>query len=465
MTEVSTTFAMTEQWGAARTTIPQLSVADGELNWQLPDKDLTFNQTVVKRASSKYGTYSTLTTTTSIRTVKYLDKTAVSSSWYKIQFYDTANAIYSAESVPIPNTSTVSDTNYTTPKEVASYLNRFRTITGESLGTGNGTTTSFTAADPKIIADTETVYVAGVTKQRNVDYSVEYDSGVITFATAPASGAITADYWADSTVVNSRVIASIRRAEDEINRKTGRTFYQPQTVTEFIDSYDVVATDIHAYSALSFDENVREYTPSTNAALISRVIQLANYPVTSISQLIINAQPTSVSAEAVGTGAGVVTVFPLDYSPVVYGSEVVYVAGVQTTSYTIDYSTGIITFTGTPPTGAITCDYQHCTQGTVIAAADYLLRGESGIIILKDTVSSLKRNPFIATAVYAYGYSEPPAVVQDLATRIAARVVFQSTLMGSPNPMEFTSSNLAVMLRDIDALYDTIGRKMVLTRL
>lgn len=432
-----------------------------ELNWNRPNPDLTFDRTLIYSASSKYGTYSLLATISDIRTTHYVHSAGTDSTWYKWRFYDGTN--YSDYSEPIQGSSAVDIFHYTTPKQVAEYLNRYRTVTGEAVDTLASETVCEPFDDPKVIEDSETVYLAGTAKKRNIDYTMNYDTGVVTFLAA-TTGAVTADYWADSTVVNSRVVSAIRRAEDEINRRTGRTFYEPVTVTEFIDSYDPLTTDIRAYSSLTLDENVQEYKPNTNTPLLSRVLQLDHYPVTAVSQVILNAQPTTVTLEAVGTGAGVEDEFTLDYSPVVYGSEFVYVAGAQVTAYTIDNSTGIITFTSAP-TGAITCTYQHCSQGTVIASKDYLLREDSGTIILKDTVSALKRNPLIATVVYTYGYYEAPPVVQDLATRIAARVVFMSTLMGSPNPMEFTSANIAVMQRDIDALFDTIGRKMVMTRL
>jgi len=432
-----------------------------ELNWSRPNPDLTFDRTLIYYASSKYGTYSLLATISDIRTTNYVHSAGTDSTWYKWRFYDGTN--YSDYSEPIQGSSAVDIFHYTTPKQVAEYLNRYRTIVGEAVDTLASETVCEPFDDPKVIEDSETVYLAGTAKKRNIDYTMNYDTGVVTFL-ASTTGAVTADYWADSTVVNSQVVRAIRRAEDEINRKTGRTFYEPVTVTEFIDSYDPLTTDIRAYSALTLDENVQEYKPNTNTPLLSRVLQLDHYPVTAVSQVILNAQPTTVTLEAVGTGAGVVTDFTLDYSPVVYGSEFVYVAGAQVTNYTIDYSTGIITFLAAP-TGAITCTYQHCTEGTVIASDDYLLRDDEGIIILKDTVSQIKRNPLIATVVYTYGYYEAPPVVQDLATRIAARVVFQGTLMGAPAPLDIVSSQLSLMQRDIETLYDTIGRKMEMTRL
>lgn len=69
--------------------------------------------------------------------------------------------------------------------------------TGISLGTGNGVTTVFQLKAKSTSA--RTVYVAGVPKTEGVDYTVSVGGGTdgqdqITFAAAPASGAITADY-------------------------------------------------------------------------------------------------------------------------------------------------------------------------------------------------------------------------------------------------------------------------------
>ena len=68
-------------------------------------------------------------------------------------------------------------------------------VTGETVGTGDGTTTTFYLADPPVLWHSETIYVDGVAQTRDTDYTIDYETGEITFATAPASGAsITADY-------------------------------------------------------------------------------------------------------------------------------------------------------------------------------------------------------------------------------------------------------------------------------
>jgi len=69
------------------------------------------------------------------------------------------------------------------------------TITAEAVGTGDGTTTDFTLANAPVEVDSEVVYVDGVAQTRDTDYSINYETGVISFVTAPPSGAaITADY-------------------------------------------------------------------------------------------------------------------------------------------------------------------------------------------------------------------------------------------------------------------------------
>ena len=440
-----------------------------ELNWVAPDKDSTYNQTVIKRASSKYGTYSTLTTLTNIRTTKYVDLSGSSTSWYKIQFYDSINGVYSAESNPIPATGTESDTNYTTPKKVSQHLGGLHIITNEAVGTGGATTMTFgPVADPQVIADTEAIYVASVKQNRNSDYSFDYETGKVTFSVAatPALGAaITADYWSSPYCLNSFIVDAIARSEGDINSRLGRSFYQPQLTTEYIDSYDPLDLSQFAYETRDYTSLSRDYRGVTQEFLRSRTVQLSNYPVTSISQVIINAQPTPVTAEAVGTGAGSATVFPLVNSPVVYGSEVVYVAGTQTTAYTINYTTGVITFTGTPPTGAITCDYVHCSQGQVVTAGDYLLRQDDGLLFLKNTIPQVKKNLHILTVTYTYGWYQVPALVEDLATHLAMVHIIQATQMASPAPQGINNSNVGAILGEIRSMYDSLGRKMVVTRL
>lgn len=80
---------------------------------------------------------------------------------------------------------------------------------------------------------------------------------------------------------------------------------------------------------------------------------------------------TSVVAEAVGTGTGVLNVFTLDNAPVYPLSDAVYVDAVLKTrdvDYTIDNATGTITFTVAPALNAvITADYDYITYSATIS--------------------------------------------------------------------------------------------------
>ena len=437
-----------------------------ELNWSVPDMNLTYNQTLIYRATSKYGTYSLIATLTDIRVTNYVDLNGVSTSWYKIRFYDSTNNKYSSYSQPMPSSGTVSNTNYTTPKMVAFHLNNYTQVVAEAIGTGDATATSFGPTLEKYpIEDTETVYVGGTAKQRNVDYTMDYDKGLLIFASAPAlSAAITIDYWANAYCCNSRVIEAIHRSEDDINRKLRRTFYQPQQVTEYIDSFDPIDTPPWSYSPRDFMDLTTDYRAQMNDQLYSRHLKLANYPITSVQQVIMNAQPTSITGEAVGTGAGVVLQFTLANNPIVYGSEIIYVAGLSVTNYTMDYNTGIITFSGAP-TGAITADYTYCTGAVIVTAPNYLVRNEAGMLLLKQTMSQIKHMPFVCAITYTYGFYEVPGVIEHLCSMSAMVDIMMSSLMGAPQQQDVIKSNINFVNREIASLYDAMGRTMDVTRI
>jgi hypothetical protein len=436
-----------------------------ELNWKLPDKDGTYNRTLIYTSTAKYGTYSLLATLTNIRLNKYVDTTGTLATWYKIRWFDSVNSIYSNYSQPFRAAGVISDTNYTTPKLVAQQLGRLREVKTEPVGTGDSSTAIWQLADPHVIADTEVIYLAGVAQRRNLDYTVDYDTGKVTFTTIPGTVAITADYWSCTEVHNSQLEHAIQRAEDNINRRTGKTFYPPQDTTESIDSYDPLDTNPWAYEATTFNSTISQFRSSTFEFLTSRVIQLSHYPLTAMNQVLLNEQPTPVSAEAVGTGNGVLTNFTLVGSPVVYGSEIIYVAGIQVTNYTINYSTGTITFTGTPPTGDITADYSYCSGATVLSASDYFVNLENGTLILRATTAQVKKIPQIVTASYTYGYYSIPAIVEDLATREAAVNIMQSGVMGAPTQQSIIGSNVGYLLGEIRSLYDSLGRKFTVIRI
>ena len=58
----------------------------------------------------------------------------------------------------------------------------------EAVGTGNGTTTSFTLASKPVMSGSVTLYEDGVVKTFGADYDVTYGTGVLTLTSAPANG-------------------------------------------------------------------------------------------------------------------------------------------------------------------------------------------------------------------------------------------------------------------------------------
>src|SRR5690606_24195935 len=78
-----------------------------------------------------------------------------------------------------------------------------------------------------------------------------------------------------------------------------------------------------------------------------------------------------VQGEAVGTGDGETEVFYLAHSPVLPGSLKVYVDGVEASGYTVDWSTGEITFPDPMAEGSvITADYAWVPGHTGIRVHD-----------------------------------------------------------------------------------------------
>ena len=69
------------------------------------------------------------------------------------------------------------------------------TVTAEAVGTGDGVDTTFSLASSPVLSNSETIFVGGSAKARGTDYSVDYDTGAITFSTAPASAAAVSAYY------------------------------------------------------------------------------------------------------------------------------------------------------------------------------------------------------------------------------------------------------------------------------
>lgn len=78
-----------------------------------------------------------------------------------------------------------------------------------------------------------------------------------------------------------------------------------------------------------------------------------------------------VLAEALGTGDGTTTIFPLDNNFVREGSVHVFIDAVEVFNFTVDFFAGRIIFDTAPPSGAITADYNY--EGDIMASYDVTL--------------------------------------------------------------------------------------------
>jgi hypothetical protein len=62
-------------------------------------------------------------------------------------------------------------------------------VTNEDCGNGTGSQTDFALDHGKVVVNSELVYIEGALKTRGVDYTMQYDTGVIQFFSPPGSGA------------------------------------------------------------------------------------------------------------------------------------------------------------------------------------------------------------------------------------------------------------------------------------
>lgn len=86
----------------------------------------------------------------------------------------------------------------------------FTAVSSESVGTGDGSTKTFTLSHTVAVKYSESITVGGAAKTRGTDYEINYKAGRVTFYSAPASGdAIVASYDYDGTEDGTEDVAGI----------------------------------------------------------------------------------------------------------------------------------------------------------------------------------------------------------------------------------------------------------------
>lgn len=106
-------------------------------------------------------------------------------------------------------------------------------VIGEIAGTGTGVATSFSLDNDNLVSGSATVYSGGSVVP-GVGYTLDLDNGIINFTSAPGSGSeVTCDYF-HTGVPDSIIQTILERADDELEKKTGRS-YDLQTSSEYLD--------------------------------------------------------------------------------------------------------------------------------------------------------------------------------------------------------------------------------------
>jgi hypothetical protein len=261
----------------------------------------------------------------------------------------------------------------TNPYEIDVWNDKPTDVTGEAVGTGDGTTDTFTLDNENIVSGSATVYVDGVSAAGN--YSLTLATGEIVFnsGSIPAlDEAITADYsYGTGAAGTTAVYAICRRRHNNTGDGTKTDYVLPTTPTAVysaeVDGAEVAFTS--SGSTVSFDS-----APAMSAAIViyyeDEGIQKQSFQVKSSgvedphsTGIVDDAEsaytPIGGTESVTGeTPTGGPTVFSLAYAPVVPASAVVYEDGSAVSGWTLDYLLGTIEFTS-DPSGDVTVDYDY----------------------------------------------------------------------------------------------------------
>ena len=169
------------------------------------------------------------------------------------------------------------------------------TTTSQSIGTGTGTSTSFTLGNTPVIPGSQTVKVAGTTQTDGTGYTINFDTGAVTFTSAPANAAaITADYT-HYTVTNIKVTLANAAGGQPVDLSGGKTiitYLDPDTVATNIIDYTLtkhgsadadnlletselftITVDTSTYGLTDYDDFILQIKPASGAVLsIARTI-------------------------------------------------------------------------------------------------------------------------------------------------------------------------------------------------
>ena len=167
--------------------------------------------------------------------------------------------------------------------------------TSQPLGAGDGSTTTFWMANAPVIPGSHSVKIDGMSQAYGTAYSVDFDTGLVTFVDAPApSSEITADY---TYYVVGYVKITLSSVLDgyPVDLTGGRTivvYLDPNSVQTTITNYTLtkygsadadnlleagetfeLSVDVSTYGLTDYDEFILQIKPATGAVVrIGRAI-------------------------------------------------------------------------------------------------------------------------------------------------------------------------------------------------
>ena len=167
--------------------------------------------------------------------------------------------------------------------------------TSQPIGAGDGSTTTFWMPNAPVIPGSHTLKIDGMTQTYGTAYSVDFDTGLVTFTDAPVSfSEITADYT--YYVVGSvKITLSSVLHGYPVDLTGGRTivvYMDPDSVQTNITDYTLtkygsadadnlleagetfeLSVDVSAYGLTDYDDFILQIKPATGAVVsIGRVI-------------------------------------------------------------------------------------------------------------------------------------------------------------------------------------------------
>lgn len=111
----------------------------------------------------------------------------------------------------------------------------FTKVRSETVGTGDGTNSSFSLDHENIVTGSETIYTSSIALTSS-EYALDLEDGELTSLTASSDSVVTADYYY-ADIPDSQVQEILNRADEYLTNSTGRIFTTTSS-TEYIDVED-----------------------------------------------------------------------------------------------------------------------------------------------------------------------------------------------------------------------------------